>query len=359
MSLTLEHIARRANVSRSTVSRVVNDQPNVRPELRQRVWQVIRETGYQPHAAARSLVTRRTRIVGVIIPEAITKLFADPFFARLLYGITETCNSRHYNLMLSLFNGPTDEGEMYRRIMGGGHLDGVIVASAHLTDPLFARLLKDDVPFVLAGRHPDERVNYVDVDNTGGARMAVEHLIRLGHKRIATITGPLTMTSAEDRLAGYRQALEAHWLGVDERLIVEGDYTEGSGGMGMRRLLPAAPTAVFVASDVMAIGALKTLREVGRRVPQDVALIGFDDVNIASAVEPALTTVRQPIGRLGAMAAGLLLDLLEQPSDVQTVAPSERRPTGHVPSGQSPTGHAQRIVLPTELVVRGSCGALM
>jgi LacI family transcriptional regulator, galactose operon repressor len=349
MSLTLEHIARLANVSRSTVSRVVNDEPNVRPELREQIWQVIRETGYQPHAAARSLVTRRTRIVGVIIPEALTKLFTDPFFPRLLYGITETCNARHYYLNLALCNGPAEQEEMYRRVLGSGHLDGVIVASAHPGDPLFPKLLENGVPFVLAGRHPDERVNYVDVDNVGGARMAVEHLIRLGHTRIATITGPLTMTSGEDRLVGYRQALEAQRLAVDEQLVVEGDYTEGGGALAMRRLLAASPTAVFVASDVMAIGALKALREAGLRVPQDVALVGFDDVTIATAVEPALTTVRQPIGRLGSMAADLLLDLLEKPPD----------PTERVPSGHSPTGQVARIVLPTNLVVRDSCGALL
>jgi LacI family transcriptional regulator len=349
MSLTLEHIARLANVSRSTVSRVVNDEPNVRPELRERIWQVIRETGYQPHAAARSLVTRRTRIVGVIIPEALSKLFADPFFPRLLYGITETCNARHYYLNLALFNGPSDQDEMYRRLLGGGHLDGVIVTSAHQNDSLFPKLLGEGMPFVLAGRHPDERVNYVDVDNVGGARMAVEHLLRLGHTRIAHITGPLTMAAGEDRLTGYRQAFAAQRVAVDEDLIVEGDYTEAGGALGMRRLLPASPTAVFVASDVMAIGALKALREAGKRVPQDIALVGFDDVTLATAVEPALTTVRQPIGRLGSMAADLLLDLLEKPSD----------PTGQAPSVQSPTGQAARIVLPTRLVVRDSCGALL
>jgi DNA-binding LacI/PurR family transcriptional regulator len=256
---------------------------------------------------------------------------------------TETCNARHYYLNLALFGGPENQDETYRRVLGSGHLDGVIVTSAQLGDSVFPKLLGDGVPFVLAGRHPDERVNDVDVDNVGGARMAVEHLRRLGHQRIATITGPLTMTSGEDRLAGYRHALEAHRLGVDERLIVEGDFAEGGGAMGMSRLLPAAPSAVFVASDVMAIGALKTLREAGRRVSQDVALVGFDDVTIATAVEPALTTVRRPIDRLGAMTADVLLNLLEQPSDQN--APSARP--------------VQRIVLPTELVVRGSCGALL
>ena len=337
MSLTLEEIGRLSGVSRSKVSRVINDHPGVRDEVRERVWGVIRETGYQPHAAARSLVTRRTRIVGVIIPEAVTTLFTDPFFAHLLCGITKTCNSERYHLLLSLFNDPAGPEAMYRRVVRSGHLDGVIVASTHMDDPLFPRLLQDGVPFVLAGRHPDERVNYVDVDNVGGARMAVEHLVRLGHTRIATITGPLRMAHGRDRLAGYRQALEAHQLPMDGNLIVEGDYTEASGSIGAQRLLAASPTAIFVASDIMAIGALKALREAGLQVPEDAALVGFDDIPIAAAVEPALTTVRQPIERLGSMAAELLLNLLEHPPDAS--AP------------------ANRIVLPTRLVVRDSCGA--
>ena len=336
MPLTLEEIAELTGVSRSTVSRVVNEQPNVRDQVRERVWQVVQQTGYQPHAAARSLVTRRTHIIGTIIPEAVTKLFTDPFFPLLLFGVTETCNAHKYHLMLSLFNGPADQEELYRRIVGGGNLDGVLVASAHVDDPLFPKLLQDGVPFVLVGRHPDERVNYIDVDNVGGARMAVEHLIRLGHTRIATITGPLSMAHGEDRLVGYRQALEAHHLPVDEKLIVEGDYTEPSGSMGAQRLLPASPTAIFAASDMMAVGALKALREAGLRVPDDIALVGFDDLRIAAAVEPALTTVRQPIERLGSMAVDLLLDLI-----------------ANSPNGQSPV----RMILPTQLVVRASCGA--
>lgn len=338
MALTLEDVAKLARVSRSTVSRVVNDDSGVREQVREQVWQVIHETGYQPHAAARSLVTRRTRIIGVIIPEAVTKLFTDPFFPHLLCGITKTCNSKHYHLLLSLFDDPAGPEEMYRRVIRSGHLDGVIVASAYTDDPLFPRLLQDGIPFVLAGRHPDERVNYVDVDNVGGARMALEHLIRLGHTRIAAITGPLGMASGEDRLAGYCRALEAHQLAVDKNLIVEGDYTEASGSIGVQRLLSAAPTAIFAASDIMAVGALKALREANLRVPQDVALVGFDDAAIAAAVEPALTTVHQPIERLGSMAADLLLNLLEHPPDTQ--AP------------------ANRIILPTKLAVRKSCGAL-
>jgi LacI family transcriptional regulator len=338
MALTLEKIARLAGVSRSTVSRVVNDDPNVRDEVRQRIWKVIRETGYQPHAAARSLVTRRTQIIGVIIPESVTTLFTDPFFPLLLNGVTAACNKNRYHLMLSLFDGSEGPDGMYQRVLRSAYLDGVIVASATVEDPLIPRLLRDDVPFVLVGRHPDKRVTYVDVDNVGGARMATEHLIRLGHKRIATVAGPLDMLSAQDRLDGYRQALEAHGLPVDHALIAEGDYREGGGMAGAKKLLAASPTAIFVASDIMAIGALKALRQEGMEVPRDIAIASFDDLPIATAVQPALTTIRQPIDRLGPIAVQLLLDLVNCPLG-SAVAP-------------------QRLLLPTELVIRGSCGVL-
>jgi LacI family transcriptional regulator len=338
MSLTLEEVGKLAGVSRSTVSRVINERPGVREQVRERVWQVINDTGYRPHAAARSLVTRRTHIIGAIIPHAVMALFVDPFFPLLLCGIAETCNDHGYHLMLSLFHGPATEEELYRRLVHSGHLDGVIVASTRMDDPLIPTLLDDDVPSILVGRHSDNRAGYVDVDNVSASRMAVEHLIRLGHRRIATITGPPSMAGGEDRLAGYRQALEAHRIPVQEALIVEGDFTEGGGAMGMQRLLTASPTAVFAASDAMAIGALKALRAARLRVPEDVALVGFDDIPVAAALEPALTTVRQPIERLGSMAAELLLNLLENPPDTQ--AP------------------AHRIILPAKLIVRDSCGAL-
>ncbi|MGD9048454.1 MAG: LacI family DNA-binding transcriptional regulator, partial [Anaerolineae bacterium] len=320
MSPTLEEVAALAGVSRSTVSRVVNEHPGVREQVRDRVNQVIRETGYQPHAAARSLVTRSTQIIGAIIPEALTTLFTDPFFPLLLSGITQACNAHHYHLMLSLFNGPAGQEEMYRRVVHSGHLDGVVVASTRVDDPLMARLLADRVPSVMVGRHPDERVSYVDADNVAGARMAVEHLIHIGHHRIATITGPLNMTSGEDRLEGYLQALAAHRLPVDEDLIVEGDFTEFSSMAAARRLLSLSVTAIFAASDIMAVGALKVIREAGLQVPQDVALVGFDDVPVFSALQPALTTVRQPIEQMGSMAADLLLNLLQDPPSADAPA---------------------------------------
>lgn len=339
MAPTLEKVAKLAGVSRSTVSRVINDHPNVRPETRELVWRAIRESGYQPHAVARSLVTSRTQIIGMIIPETVPKLFTDPFFPLLLRGATEACNAHHYQLLLSLFDNPAGREEMYQRVLRNGYVDGVIVASASLDDPLIPALLRDDIPFVSVGRYPNEKVHYVDVDNIGGAQMAVEHLIRLGHQRIATITGPLDMVSGQDRLEGYRQALKAHRIPVEEELIVEGDYTENGGMVAMQRLLSAAPDAVFVASDMMTIGALKAIRQADRQVPQDIALVSFDDVPIASAIEPTLTTVRQPIESMGSMAIEVLLSILEGSS--QKEAP------------------VHRIILPTELVIRASCGSTL
>ena len=260
---TLKRIAELTGVSRSTVSRVINDHPNVREQVRERVWQVVQEIGYQPHLAARSLATHRTCIVAVIIPEPVTTVFTDPFFTYLLSGIAQTCNIQRYHLMLSLFDNPADPEEMYRRVIRSGYLDGVVVASARLNNPLIVRLLEDDVPLVVIGRHPGERISYVGIDNVAAARMAVEHLIRLGHRRVATITAPLNMASGEDRLEGYREAIEANRMPVDDALIVEGDLTEAGGAAAARRLLSLSVTAIFAASDIMAVGALKVIHEAG------------------------------------------------------------------------------------------------
>lgn len=334
MTHTLEGIARLAGVSRSTVSRVINDHPSVKPEVREHVWRIIRQTGYQPHAAARSLVTKRTQVIGLIIPRAVTNLFTDPFFPLLIRGIAETCNARGCHLMLSLFTAQTNPDDLYRQVVRSGYLDGVVVSSTNLDDPLVPRLLQDDVHFICVGSHPDQRVSYVDVDNANGARMAVEHLLRQGRRRIATVCGPRRTTAGRDRLAGYRQALEARGLAYDEALVAEGDFSEDGGRVAMQMLLASAPDAVFAASDMMAIGAMKALKEAGRSIPDDVAVAGFDDLPVASIVEPALTTVRQPIDRLGSLAAEVLLDLIDGRAE-----------------------GSQHVILPAQLVVRESCGS--
>ncbi len=330
---TLEDIARLAGVSRSTVSRVVNNHPNVRAEVRQRVWEVIRQVGYQPHAAARSLATNRSNIIGLVIPEAVSTLFTDPFFPLLIRGITDACYTHNYHLMLALFSTPAQEEELYNRLLKSRYLDGVVLASTRVDDPLVTRLLDDKVPFVSVGRHEDPRISYVDVDNVAGAYMATEHLLRQGHRRIATITGPLDMMAGRDRLEGYRKALATHRIPLDERLIVEGDFTEEGGMRGMESLLAVEPrpTAVFVASDTMAMGTLRTIRGAELRIPDDIAVVGFDDLPQAAFMDPPLTTVRQPIERMGRLAVEILIAHLDASHSIP-----------------------QRVVLMPELVIRSS-----
>lgn len=332
MPLTLEDIARLANVSRSTVSRVLNNDPNVRPETRARVEAVIREVNFQPNLAARSLVARRTDIVGLVIPAGTEDIFSDPYFGILIQGVSQACNARDYSVMLWLAE-PAYERMAIRKILHGGLLDGVIVSSMLIDDPIVEALYQSDMPFVLVGRHPLWPVHYVDVDNVGGARAVTEHLIRSGRRRIATITGPRNMIAGIDRFQGYCEALEAHGLPVLPELVVEGNFSERSGYEGMQRLLEARPDAVFAASDMMALGALQSLRRAGLRVPDDVALVGFDDIPAAERADPPLTTVRQPIHEMGYQAVMTLLDVIQHPG-----------------------GAPRQVMLPTELVIRESCG---
>ncbi|MGH2544121.1 MAG: LacI family DNA-binding transcriptional regulator, partial [Ardenticatenaceae bacterium] len=321
-----------------TVSRVINDHPNVRDEVRERVSDVIRQQDFHPNTAARALAKNRSQILGLVIPQAIASVFADPYFPILIQGVAAACDQRGYYLMLSLVR--SHSSDVYRKMIRGGHLDGVIVASAFLDSSFLRRLNDDRFPFVLIGHQPDmPEINCVDSDNARGAMVAAQHLARLGYSRIATITGPLTMVSARDRYEGFLKGLAVSSLSVPDALIAEGDFSEQGGYYAMQRLLelPLAqrPEALFVASDAMAAGALRALRAAGLRVPDDVAVVGFDDTPVATTLEPSLTTIRQPIEQLGFTAASVLINALERGSEEAT---------------------PQRIVLPTELIIRESCG---
>lgn len=331
--LTIIEIAKQSGVSRSTVSRVINDDPNVNAETRRRVRAVMQKLNYHPNAAARGLAAGKTRILGLVIPMGVAVLFSDPYFPQLMQGIAAACNQHNYSTMLWLAE-PEYERRMIQQIVSAGLIDGVIVASALNDDPVVEALLQKHIPFVLVGRHPTHtNITYVDVDNRISARDAVFHLLRLGYKRVATISGPHTMIAGVDRLNGYKDALKARGLALDPHLIAEGDFTEGGGYEAMLRLLPHAPDAVFIASDVMVLGAMRVLREAGKRIPGDVALVGFDDMPFAARTEPPLTTVRQPISRAGFVAAETLMDSLVEAD-----------------------GAPRRVILPTELVIRDSCG---
>ncbi|MEU8271613.1 LacI family DNA-binding transcriptional regulator [Sphaerisporangium sp. NPDC049002] len=326
---TLEAVAARAGVSRATVSRVVNGGQTVTAELRDAVMRAVDEMGYVPNLAARSLVTQRTDSIALVVSEPPTRVFSDdPMFSTVIRSASAELEAADKQVILMLAGTPTSHARV-ERYLTGGHVDGVMLISMHGADPLPAAIMRMRVPVVSYGR-PAVNVNlpYVDNDNVGGAEAAVRHLLDRGRRRIATIAGPPDMIGGQDRLAGYRSVLQ----GSDRRSIVAiGDFTRESGAIAMRQLLEDDPglDAVFVANDLMAIGALQALRHAGRRVPEDVAVVGFDDIEAASYTEPPLTTVRQPFREQAAAMVLLLLRLLEG-------------------------GPADPVVLPTELIVRES-----
>ncbi|MEU9699302.1 LacI family DNA-binding transcriptional regulator [Streptomyces sp. NPDC047981] len=311
---TLEAVAERAGVSRATVSRVVNGGAGVREALAEKVRVAVEELGYVPNHAARTLVTRRNGAVAVIIAEPEFRIFSDPFFEQQIRGISRELTAHDAQLVLLWLEGPGDH-ERIARYLGGGHVDGALAFSLHTDDQLPEIVRRAQVPTVFGGRPGwtptgDSTVPYVDCDNRGGARDAVRHLRSLGRRTIAHITGPGDQTSSLDRLDGYRDELPE----AGQELVAEGAFTEESGARAMAELLRRRPDldAVFAASDVMASGALRVLREHGRRVPEDVALVGFDDMRqVAEATDPPLTTVHQDIEGMGRLMVRLLMGILD------------------------------------------------
>ncbi|MEN8654503.1 LacI family DNA-binding transcriptional regulator [Streptomyces sp. 21So2-11] len=336
---TLEAVAARAGVSRATASRVVNGGAGVRQPLVDKVRRAVDDLRYVPNHAARSLVTRRNGAVGVIIAEPEFRIFSDPFFEQQLRGISRELTAHDSQLVLLWVEGPGDYDRI-ARYLGGGHVDGALAFSLHNDDELPAVIRRVKLPTVFGGRpgwagtDSERAVPYVDCDNRGGARQAVHHLVALGREHIAHIAGPRDQTSALDRIDGYRDVL----LDADPALIAQGAFTVESGALAMSELLERRPEldAVFAANDLMAAGALRVLRERGRRVPQDVALVGFDDVMpLAESAEPPLTTVRQDIEGMGRLMVRLLMRVLSEKGSQESVAPAS-------------------VIMPTELVRRAS-----
>ena len=310
---TLQEVAALAGVSRATVSRVVNGGTGVRAGVQARVRQAVEELGYMPNPAARALMTRRHDAVAVVIAEPESRVFSDPFFARQLRGISKELASSAMQLVLLLVADAGDYAQV-GNYLAAGHVDGVLIFSLHRDDPLPELVDRLGLAAVYGGRpgwaDADSSALYVDADNLGGARTAVRHLQDRGRQRIAVITGPLDQTSAVDRLRGYREAFPE----ADPRLLAESDFTALGGRRAMGELLSRRPDldGVFVCSDLMAAGALAALREHGRRVPEDVAVVGFDDLETPELWgAPALTTVRQDIEGMGRLMARLLLTRLE------------------------------------------------
>jgi DNA-binding LacI/PurR family transcriptional regulator len=310
----------------------VNGSLEVSPWALKAVQDAIRKLGYVPNQAARSLVTRRSDTVLLVVSESEDRVFGEPFFANLVRGLSQELSTTSLQLNLMMASSARQHGRVEQQVRNG-HVDGVILISLHGDDPLPHNLVAAGAPVALNGRPMSDigAMPYVDADNESGARTAVEYLYGQGRRRIATITGPQDMAAGIDRLAGYRAALRGK-RGVT-RLVVQGDFGQASGESATRELLAKDPEldAVFAASDLMAAGALRALRAAGRRVPDDVAVIGFDDSEMARNTDPTLTTVRQPIQEMGRELAKLLITQLRDPD-------AELRP----------------VILPTELICRES-----
>lgn len=336
---TLEEVAARAGVGRGTVSRVINGSPRVSDATRAAVEAAVAELGYVPNTAARALAANRTDAIALVVPEPETRFFAEPYFSDMLKGVGAALADTEMQLLL-IFAGSDRERRRLAQYLAAHRVDGALLVSVHADDPLPDLLAQLEIPAVISGpRSEHETLPSVDSDNHGGGHSAVEHLIARGREKIATIAGRLDVYGAQRRVEGYRQALRDAGRPVDERLIVPGDFTEEGGRRAMAELLQRCPDldAVFAESDVMAAGARQVLREAGRRIPDDVALVGYDDSAIARHMDPPLTSVRQPIEGMGHAMINLLLDEI-----------ADRRPA--VSRGLE----RRQVVLPTELMQRHS-----
>lgn len=331
-------VARLAGVSRTTVSLVLNNAPyaNISPGTRRRVLEAARKLRYFPHAAARTLVEGRTRNVALVWHRGPDAEYRDAFLPALLQGLTQALRREGYHLLFFPM-APDDPDDVLLELAQGGHVDGLILSGPRVDDPALIYLQEQRFPLVLHGYVPGLNLPWVDVDNVAGARMAVEHLLALGHTRIAIITNaPPDYASARQRLEGYRQALRAAGLTPRAEWVQYGNFDETSGYRAMQALLALTPrpSAVFVASDLVALGALHALWEAGLRVPQDMAVVGFDDLSFAAYTVPPLTTVHVPARSLGIAAGELLLQRIAE----ERVEPPFR-------------------CLSVSLIVRASCGA--
>lgn len=336
--VTSRDVADRAGVSRTTVSFVLNDVPgaNISQETRERVLQAAQELGYVPDAAARSLASRRTHTLGLVLVRNQSHIAADAFLPQVIHGLTESTRQAGFHLLLE----PVEDishPDAYIHLVRAKHIDGIVLSGPRFDDKQLTTLVKEGFPVVLLGQLPAKSACFVDVDNRSAARVAVEHLIQVGHQRIACITNAsLEYTGSADRLAGYRDALQAAGLAYEERLVRLGDFVPESGYQAAHSLLQRMPppAALFVASDVVAFGAMAAIRERGLSIPDDVALVGFDDVPLARYVDPPLTTVRLPAAELGRQAGKMIIGLIQNGGVV-----------------------AKQMILETKLIVRASCGA--
>ena len=336
---TQKLIAETAGVSRTTVSFVLNNVPdvNISPETRRRVLEAAARLNYYPHAAARRLVSGQTHTIALVLHQGPTQTYSDAFLPQMLQGVSQAARRQGYHVLFYPID-PQEDTKSYVELMRGRHVDGLILSGPRSDDTHLLELHAEGYPIVLQGQLPETAVPFVDVDNAVGAGLAVEHLVALGHRRIGMVTNaPLSYTAAQQRLGGYRRSLEQHGIDYEPSWVRHAYFDEESGERVANELLAngVGLTALFVASDAVAYGVLRSIRHRELQVPRDVALVGFDDLPTSRYVVPSLTTVRLPAFGLGWAAADLLIRLINHNEVEET-----------------------QVILDTELVIRRSCGAL-
>ncbi|RME99784.1 MAG: LacI family transcriptional regulator [Chloroflexi bacterium] len=304
--VTMRDVAEKAGVSVTSVSHVINQTRPVSEELRQRIQATMEELGYQPNALARSLRRKQTHSIGVIVPDS-----ANPFFAEVARGIEATLFKQKYTVILGNSDGDLARELLYTNTLIEKQVDGIVFVAVGQSGLEHSQLVRNmRMPLMVVDRDvPGLSVDSVLTDNTLGGRLAAEHLLSLGHRRVGCITGPSDLTPSADRVTGCRQALAAANIPLPESHILKGDFQFQSGYEAARRMLSAAepPTAIFACNDLMAVGAVSAAIERGLRVPQDISVVGYDDVPLASYTNPPLTTVAQPSYEMGQLAAEMLL----------------------------------------------------
>jgi LacI family transcriptional regulator len=333
MAATIHDVAREAGVSASTVSRVLNGSAPVNEEKRRRVLRAVEKLNYRPNALARSLKKKRTHSIGLIVPD-----ITNPFFAEVAKGVEDVAREYGYTVILCNSENDPARERTYLNVLQEKQVDGVIFVTAGANEGDRVGRLERGIPVVMLDREiPGIPADAVLVDNEEGAYEAAKHLLALGHRRIGIITGPLLLSTAEERLEGYKKAMREAGVPVKPRLVKDGGFTFQGGYAAMHQLLEGGndlPSAVLASSDIMALGAMKAAEERGLRIPQDLALVGFDDIMVASLVKPALTTIAQPKRQMGQLAVEMIVERLER---------GRRR--------------AKRVLLRPKLVVRESCGS--
>ena len=302
----MREVAEHAGVSVTTVSHVVNNTRAVNPDTRKRVEEAMRILGYQPNVVARSLRRGKTHTIGIILPDS-----ANPYFAEVVRGVEDTSFSHGYSVILCNSDNDLDKERLYTNVLLEKQVDGIIIVAAGLSSENIRNLLAREIPLVLVDRRvPEVDADYVLTDNQGGGRLATRHLIDRGHRTIACIAGLEGVKLSSDRIAGYQEALEQAGIAIQPQLILRGDFQYQSGYHAAQRLFGnrSMPTAIFACNDLMAIGAYRFAHEKGLRIPDQLSIVGFDDIRLAAYAYPPLTTIRQSKHTMGASAAKLLIE---------------------------------------------------